>query len=104
MATGNDKEESAERSSEMALSEEQTNLSLEPVWFDEMNLVELPFSLLTRNTDGIYEIPLSSDGRNKLACLNSSEYGLPNSLAPTKNDVTICKPIVSRATGAAKAA
>ncbi|WP_437626001.1 hypothetical protein [Sorangium sp. So ce1151] len=52
------------------------------VSFDEMNLVELPFALLMRRTNGIYEIPLSSDGKSRLACLNSSEYGLPNSLAP----------------------
>jgi hypothetical protein len=55
---------------------------LDDVSFDEMNLVELPFALLTRNTDGIYEIPLSSDGKSRLACLNSSGHGLPNSLAP----------------------
>ncbi|WP_437769011.1 hypothetical protein WME77_19225 [Sorangium sp. So ce764] len=47
-----------------------------------MNLVELPFALLMRRTNGIFEIPLSGDGKSRLACLNSSEYGLPNSLAP----------------------
>lgn len=50
--------------------------------FDEMNLVELPFALLTRDTRGVFEIPLSPDGKSRLACLNSSEHGLPNSLAP----------------------
>ncbi len=55
---------------------------LEDVAFDEMNIVELPISLLSKSTDGIYEIPLSSDGKSKLVCAKSSEYGLPNSLAP----------------------
>ena len=50
--------------------------------FDEMNIVEMPIALLTRNTRGIYEIPLSSDGQSRLVCANSSKYGLPNSLAP----------------------
>src|SRR5689334_11784767 len=54
---------------------------LEDISFDEMNLVELPFALLTRDTRGIYEIPLSADGKSRLACLNSTEHGLPNSLA-----------------------
>lgn len=56
--------------------------ALDELAFDEMNLVELPFALLTRDTRGIFEIPLSPDGRSRLACLNSSEHGLPNSLAP----------------------
>lgn len=67
---------------EAVVDDDRRELSLDRVSFDEMNLVELPFSLLTRDTDGIYEIPLSSDGKSRLACLNSSEYGLPNSLAP----------------------
>jgi len=57
-------------------------LSLDEVAFDEMNIVELPIALLSKSTDGIYEIPLSSDGKSKLVCAKSSEYGLPNSLAP----------------------
>lgn len=61
---------------------EEREATLEEVAFDEMNLVELPFALLTRDTKGIYEIPLSSDGKSRLACLPSSEHGLPNSLAP----------------------
>jgi len=56
--------------------------SFDEVAFDEMNLTELPFALLTRNTTGIYDIPLSADGKSRLACLNSLEHGLPNSLAP----------------------
>ena len=60
----------------------ENELSLDEVAFDEMNIVELPFALLTRNTKGIYEIPLSADGSSNLACLNSKKYGLPNSLAP----------------------
>ncbi|MCC6643114.1 MAG: hypothetical protein IT386_18285 [Deltaproteobacteria bacterium] len=35
--------------------------------FDEMNLVELPFALLTRDTRGVFEIPLSADGKSRLA-------------------------------------
>jgi len=58
------------------------DLPLGEIAFDEMNIVELPFALLTRNTDGIYEIPLASDGKSTLACLRSSKHGLPNSLAP----------------------
>ena len=56
--------------------------ALDELAFDEMNLVELPFALLTRDTRGVFEIPLSADGKSRLACLNSSEHGLPNSLAP----------------------
>lgn len=56
--------------------------SLDDLAFDEMNLVEMPFALLTRDTDGVFEIPLSADGKSRLACLNSREHGLPNSLAP----------------------
>lgn len=61
-------------------SEEE--LSLQEYAFDEMNIVEMPIALLTRDTSGIYEIPLSADGQSTLACSNSSRYGLPNSLAP----------------------
>jgi hypothetical protein len=61
---------------------EDNSAPLDDIAFDEMNLVELPFALLTRDTDGIYEIPLSADGKSRLACLNSSDHGLPNSLAP----------------------
>jgi hypothetical protein len=60
----------------------QEDLAVERIAFDEMNIVELPFSLLTRNTEGIYEVPLSADGSSTLACLKSSRYGLPNGLAP----------------------
>ena len=56
--------------------------NIEEMAFDEMNLIELPFALLTRDTRGIFEIPLSADGKSRLACLNSTEHGLPNSLAP----------------------
>lgn len=58
------------------------DLSLQEYAFDEMNIVEMPIALLTRDTSGIYEIPLSADGESRLVCSNSSKYGLPNSLAP----------------------
>jgi hypothetical protein len=58
------------------------DLSLQEFAFDEMNIVEMPIALLTRDTSGIYEIPLSADGQSRLVCSNSSKYGLPNSLAP----------------------
>jgi hypothetical protein len=61
---------------------EERETAVDDVAFDEMNLVELPFALLTRDTRGVFEIPLSADGKSRLACLNSSEHGLPNSLAP----------------------
>ncbi|MCC6898781.1 MAG: replication initiator protein A [Polyangiaceae bacterium] len=61
---------------------EEKDQALDDLAFDEMNIVELPFALLTRNTDGIYEMPLSADGRSRLACLKSSGHGLPNALAP----------------------
>ena len=70
----------AENAQVVYLDDKQSHL--DDVAFDEMNLVELPFALLTRDTAGIYEIPLSADGKSRLACLNSSEHGLPNSLAP----------------------
>jgi hypothetical protein len=60
----------------------QSGTNIEEMAFDEMNLIELPFALLTRDTRGIFEIPLSADGKSRLACLNSTEHGLPNSLAP----------------------
>ena len=75
--------------SELSLFAEQGELfeddksKLSPEFtFDEMNIVEMPIALLTRDTSGIYEIPLSDDGQSRLVCSNSSKYGLPNSLAP----------------------
>jgi len=47
-------------------SEEE--LSLQEYAFDEMNIVEMPIALLTRDTSGIYEIPLSAAGQSTLAC------------------------------------
>jgi hypothetical protein len=67
---------------ELKSSLNERDHSVDDLAFDEMNLVELPFALLTRDTAGVYEIPLSADGKSRLACLNSSEHGLPNSLAP----------------------
>jgi hypothetical protein len=60
----------------------EEELSLQEYAFDEMNIVEMPIALLTRDTSGIHEIPLSADGQSRLVCANSSKYGLPNSLAP----------------------
>lgn len=73
---------SAEQDSGPLVVFEDKDQAVDDVAFDEMNLVELPFALLTRNTEGIYEIPLSADGRSRLACLKSSGHGLPNGLAP----------------------
>lgn len=74
------KEPSVEQTQIVFIDDKES--SFDDISFDEMNLVELPFALLTRQTEGIYEIPLSADGKSKLACLKSSEHGLPNSLAP----------------------
>jgi hypothetical protein len=69
-------------SEEMISLFSEEELSLQEYAFDEMNIVEMPIALLTRDTSGIYEIPLSADGQSKIACTNSSKYGLPNALAP----------------------
>lgn len=81
-ASSSDAQASAGHDSGPLVVFEDKEQAVDDVAFDEMNLVELPFALLTRNTEGIYEIPLSADGRSRLACLKSSGHGLPNGLAP----------------------
>jgi hypothetical protein len=77
--TGSSKDEEPKN---LELFGEEDVISLDEVAFDEMNIIEMPIALLTRDTKGKYEIPLSKDGQTRLACMNSSEFGLPNSLAP----------------------
>lgn len=61
--------------------DEGEQLSLHQIAFDEMNIIETPFALLTKDTSGKTEVCLTPDGSVTLACINSSEFGLPNALA-----------------------
>lgn len=67
-------ESPANRAQQLAL------LSLDDVAFDEMNIVETPFALLTNDTKAHTSLSLSPGGHERLVTADSV-LGLPNSLA-----------------------
>lgn len=64
------------------VTDDARQLPLAELAFDEMNIVEMPIALLTRDTKGRTEVSLTPDGSVRLVCADSSAHGLPNSLAP----------------------
>lgn len=68
--------------SKQADSIEQLDLiPLENLAYDEMNIIENPISLLSKDTSQYSMIPLSPDGERRLVC-GDEKLSLPNSFAP----------------------
>lgn len=62
-------------------SEQLDLIPLESLAYDEMNIIENPIALLSKDTSAYQAIPLSADGERRLVC-SDDKLSLPNSFAP----------------------